>query len=441
MFEFTPRQLEACKMVSGIATHNMLFGGSRSGKTFIHIRNKMYRRVNASGSRGATLRFRLNHLKASILEDTLPKVLALCFPDLREGRDYEINKADNCMYFSNRSQEWFGGLDDKARTEKILGQEYADILLNECSQIPWGSRNIAVTRLAQEAAYDDGRPLPLKMIYDCNPPPSNHWAYRVFVEKVDPDSRQPFAKPGNYAALLMNPTDNAKNLPQTYIDELNELPKRMRDRFRDGLWADVNENALFNDDWFERNRARDVPDMVRVVVAVDPSGADDEDNAENDEIGVVVAGLGTDGLGYLLEDVTLKGGPATWGATAASAYERHQADRVVAEQNFGGAMVEHTIRTCNPTIAYKAVTASRGKVVRAEPISALVEQGKIRHLGRFDKLEDELAGFTTTGYTGAGSPNRADAYVWAFTELFPSIVKPRKAPKKKRVQREAVGLL
>ena len=114
---------------------------------------------------------------------------------------------------------------------------------------------------------------------------------------------------------------------------------------------------------------------------------------------------------------------------------------MVAEQNYGGAMVEHTIRTCNPTIAYKAVTASRGKVVRAEPISALVEQGKIRHLGRFDKLEDELAGFTTTGYTGAGSPNRADAYVWAFTELFPSIVKPRKAPKKKRVQREAVGLL
>lgn len=402
----------------------MLFGGSRSGKTFIILRNKIYRRIHASGSLGATLRFRLNHLKASIIEQTLPKVMKLCFPDLREGRDYKFNASDFYLQFRNGSQEWFGGLDDKVRTEKILGQEYADILLNEGSQIPWGSRNIAVTRLAQKTQYDDGRPLPLRMYYDCNPPLDNHWTARVFRQKADPETRQPLANPQNYASLLMNPQDNAKNLPEEYLAELDNLPKRQRDRFRDGLFGSANDNALFSDDWFERNRVLDgsLPDMVRLVVAVDPSGSGDHDNAANDEIGIVVAGLGTDGNGYLLEDLTLKAGPGTWGKVAASAYQRHRADCVVAEANFGGAMVEFTIRTQDSGIPYKAVTASRGKVVRAEPISALVEQGRIRHAGQFQKLEEELSGFTTTGYVGEGSPNRADSYVWAFTELFPGMV-------------------
>ncbi|MFA5379107.1 MAG: DNA packaging protein, partial [Dehalococcoidia bacterium] len=162
-----------------------------------------------------------------------------------------------------------------------------------------------------------------------------------------------------------------------------------------------------------------------------PSGSDDIDNADNDAIGIVVVGLGTDGNAYVLEDDTVKAGPATWGRVATSAYDRHAADCVVGEMNFGGAMVRQTILVARPRTPFKPVTASRGKIARAEPFSALYEQGKVRHVGRFVELEEELAGFSTTGYTGGRSPNRADALIWGLAELFPAIVKG--APKQVRV--------
>ena len=162
--------------------------------------------------------------------------------------------------------------------------------------------------------------------------------------------------------------------------------------------------------------------MLRVVIGVDPSGADDETD-EADEIGIVVTGLGDNGEAYVLEDLTVSGGPAKWAQVVASAYERHSADKVVAETNFGGAMVESVIRSANPNIAFKAVKASRGKHVRAEPIAALYEQGKVRHVGVFSNMEEQMRWFTTTGYKGTGSPDRVDALVWALSELFPSLTK------------------
>jgi len=122
--------------------------------------------------------------------------------------------------------------------------------------------------------------------------------------------------------------------------------------------------------------------------------------------------------------LTVKAGPATWGNIATMAYERHGADFVCAETNYGGAMVKHVIQTANPKVTYREVKASRGKVVRAEPISALMEQGKLRLAGHFPEMEDELEGFSTTGYMGQRSPNRADAMIWLASELFPSVVKP-----------------
>ncbi len=144
------------------------------------------------------------------------------------------------------------------------------------------------------------------------------------------------------------------------------------------------------------------------------------------DIGIVVCGLGSDGNGYVLEDLTLHAGPATWGKVATTAYERHAADRIVGEVNYGGAMVEFVVKAAKPDVPYKSVTATRGKVVRAEPIAALYEQGKVRHVGNFAALESELSAFTTTGYQGESSPNRADAMVWGMTELFPGIISEHK---------------
>lgn len=436
--KLTDKQLAAQEVLAGDATHIMLFGGSRSGKTFLLVRNVVMRAMKAPKSRHAILRFRFNAIKASVVMDTFPKVMDLAF----KGVKYTISKTDWFAEFENGSQIWFGGLDDKERTEKILGMEFVTIYLNEASQIPQGSRDIAVTRLAQQVDQimqgREAKPLKPRMYYDCNPPSKVHWAYRMFVEKRDPETKQGLSKPTDYAAFQINPQDNAENVSAGYLDTLKNLSARLQKRFLKGEFADATPNQLFHEEDIDKWRVTDgaLPDMVRVVVAVDPSGSDDVDNADNDAIGIVVAGLGIDGNAYVLEDCTVKAGPATWGRVATSAFERHDADVVVAEQNYGGAMVKQTIQVSRPRTMYKQVNASRGKTVRAEPFSALYEQGKVRHVGDFHEMEDELTAFSTLGYMGQNSPNRADALIWALAELFPALVKgPKKAEKKDQPMR------
>lgn len=430
-FKLTPRQQEAMEVISGDATHAMLFGGSRSGKTFLLVRAVIMRAMKAPKSRHAILRFRFNAVKQSIIYDTFPKVMELAFPGVKSN----LNRTDWFATLPNGSEIWFGGLDDKERTEKILGNEYATIYLNECSQIPQGSRDLVVTRLAQQAeqVFDKGtKPLKPRMFYDCNPPSKAHWSYRLFVEKRDPDTKQPLAKPSDYVAFQINPHDNKQNLAAGYLETLEGLSARLKRRFLDGLFADATPNQLFKEEDLDRWRVIDqqLPEMIRIVVAVDPSGADDENNADNDAIGICVAGLGTDGNGYVLEDCTVKAGPATWGKVATDAYDRHEADKIVGEANYGGAMVKYVIQTARPRTPFAMVTASRGKVVRAEPISALFETGKARLVGYMRELEDELTAFSTVGYMGEQSPNRADAMIWALTELFPGMVKEPKKEEK-----------
>ena len=427
-FAFTARQEAAQQVLAGDATHLMLFGGSRSGKTFLLTRNVIMRALKAPNSRHAIFRFRLNHVRASIVGDTFPKVMRVAFP----GVAYDIQKTDLIATLPNGSQIVFGGVDDKERTEKLLGLEFATVYFNECSQIPVSSVDMVLTRLAQKAeSVIQGRqpqPLKLRAYYDCNPPSKAHWTYRRFVQKQELDTKRELPNPQDYATFSINPVDNAQNLSPEYLAQLEALPARMRARFLEGKFADATPNALFPEEVIDRWRVLDgaVPDLTRVVVAIDPSGAGDETSADNDAIGVVVAGLGVDGNAYVLEDCTVKAGPATWGRVATSAFDRHQADCVVAEVNYGGAMVQQTINVARPRTPFKAVTASRGKHVRAEPFSALYEAGKVRHVGMFAELEEELTAFSTSGYTGGSSPNRADALIWALAALFPALTAPAK---------------
>lgn len=422
--EWTPKQIEARQILSSDEITNVLLeGGSRSGKTFLAVRQIVVRALKAPGSRHAILRHRFNACKTAVALDTFPKVMQLCFP----GVAIDIDKTDWYARLPCGSEVWFGGLDDKDRTEKILGKEYATMFTNEASQISYQSRGIAATRLAQKCVvlpeFGGGYLVP-KMIADCNPPSKAHWLFKMFHLGIDPETKQPLPNPSRYAHIRLNPRDNQKNISADYMESLEALPARLRKRFLDGEYADATPNQLFAEETFDTWRVLDgkIPDMVRVVVAVDPSGSGDVDNADNDAIGIVVVGLGTDGNGYLLEDCTVKAGPLTWGNVATTAYDRHQADCVVGEINYGGAMVESTIQAARRRTPFKAVTASRGKCVRAEPISALYEQGKVRHVGNFYDLEDELTQFSTVGYMGSLSPNRADALIWGLTELFSGIV-------------------
>lgn len=431
--KLTTIQEKARDLIASAAIYIMLFGGSRSGKTFILVRAIIVRALKAPHSRHVILRFRFNHCKQSIVLDTFPKVMRLCFPDVYNPDS--LDKTDWFYKFPNDAELWFGGLDDKERTEKILGKEFVTIYLNECSQILYSSYEIVKTRLAQMVnQVVDGIETQMtpKLFCDCNPPSKAHWSYKLFIKKVDPEKKHALLEKDEYQSLKLNPKDNKENLPTTYLKMLQGLSAAKKKRFWEGEFADDNPDALFNDVTIEKWRHTEgpLPDMVKIVVGVDPSGSGDEDNLGNDAIGEVVGGLGVDGNAYLLEDCTVKAGPGVWGRVAVQAYDRHEADVIVGEKNFGGAMVGYVIKTCakdlDIRVIYKEVTASRGKVVRAEPFSALYEQGRVRHVGYFTDLEDEMLDFSTMGYLGESSPNRSDAWFWVLAELFPGLVKTKK---------------
>ncbi|WP_242653450.1 DNA-packaging protein [Sphingomonas jatrophae] len=181
----------------------------------------------------------------------------------------------------------------------------------------------------------------------------------------------------------------------------------------DGLLVEVAEDALWTPAALARCRIAAAPDLVRVVIGVDPPAGE-----QGDACGIVAAGLGADGNGYVLEDASVSAGsPDRWARAVADAAGRHAADRVVAEANNGGAMVRAVLHAADDRLPVTLVHAARGKAARAEPVATLYARGRVRHVGRMAELEEELSGFSATGWTGEGSPDRADALVWALSAL------------------------
>lgn len=208
--------------------------------------------------------------------------------------------------------------------------------------------------------------------------------------------------------------DNAANLAPSALAQLRDKYEGTR-LGRQELYAEILDDvpgAMWTRD---RIRYADAGQFSRIVVAVDPSGA--SGNEDGDSIGIVIAGKRIDGGFHVLEDATCDLGPAGWGRRVVERFDHYRADRIVAERNFGGAMVESVIKTADRKAPVKLVTASRGKSVRAEPIAALYEQGKVTHARGMDALEDQMMQMTLTGFVGEGSPDRVDALVWALTEL------------------------
>jgi phage terminase large subunit-like protein len=212
--------------------------------------------------------------------------------------------------------------------------------------------------------------------------------------------------------------ENRANLAPAFLDKIVRKYEGTR-LGRQELEAELLEDvpaALWNRGAIEAGRARVAPTLIRVVIAIDPAATSGEDS---DETGIVVVGKDAQGHGYVLGDASGRYAPHEWARTAISAYRTHSADRIVAEVNNGGEMVEATIRMVDPSVPFTQVRASRGKVTRAEPVAALYEQGRVHHVGAFPQLEDQMVGFTAdfdrakAGY----SPDRVDALVWGLSEL------------------------
>jgi phage terminase large subunit-like protein len=229
--------------------------------------------------------------------------------------------------------------------------------------------------------------------------------------------------------------DNADNLPSSTIKSLYEEygNTRLGRQELDGeILGDI-PGALWSRESIDMYRVKEAPnDLERVFVAVDPATSSNEGS---DEHGIVVVGLARDqdgyARGYILEDGSLRGTPEEWAKQAVKLYRKWSADKIIAEKNQGGEMVSSVLKAQDRNVPVKLVHASRGKVVRAEPVSALYEQGRVHHVGRFDKLEDQMCEFSIDNVrnSSTGSPDRVDALVWGLTELFDKIAGRRRNKK------------
>lgn len=383
-------------------TRVLLYGGSRSGKSYLIVWLIVLRALKVK-SRHAILRKHFAHVKQSIVFDTFQAVM-----EAFKGAEYNLDRSHWFAEFGNGSQIWFGGLDDKERTEKILGNEYSTIFFNECSQIEnYDTITMGLTRLAENTK------LPRIAFFDENPPSKRHWSYKIFIEGKIPGTDEKVNGHDKFYNCRVNPQDNRDNLPDDYIEgTLKQLPKRQRKRFLLGEFGDDNEGALWSPDIIRYSEA---DEFIRIVVAVDPAVTAEEDS---DETGIIVVGADSDDGFHVLDDLSGRYSPRDMAHVIITAFKTWKADRVVGEVNNGGDFIEAIIHNENRNIPFTSVRATRGKAIRAEPVVALYEQGRVKHIKEMKELEDQMCSWSAK--KGEKSPDRVDALVWGITHMMGS---------------------
>jgi PBSX family phage terminase large subunit len=233
VFSKTLKQREAIPI---LAKHKYaaLYGGSRSGKTFIIIYALIVRAAKVK-SRHAIIRKTFNSVKRAIWLDTLPKVLQICFPDLPVKWD----KTNYYITLPNGSEIWLCGLDNAARAEKILGMEFSTEYFNEASELDYSAIQVAVSRLAEK------NELIKRVWFDFNPPAKSHFSYWLFIKKLNPISSEPLLEPDSYGCMVMNPKDNLDNIDEEYIRILEQMPEKDRQRFLEGMFSDDSDGQAY----------------------------------------------------------------------------------------------------------------------------------------------------------------------------------------------------
>lgn len=421
-FELTPKQKEVRSIFATAARYLLVYGGSRSGKTFFIIYAIITRMLKAPGSRHVVFRQDGVDAKQSIGNETVPEVTRLAYP----GLVMKWHDKDGYYEMPNGAQLWLCGLKDKARLDKVLGKEFVTIYLNEASQITLEALGVVLTRLAQVVMQTNGKQLAQKLYVDLNPTVAAHWTYQMWIMGLRPEDGKPIPDhETEYAHITVNPSDNLDNLDPAYVKSLADLPERARRRFFDGKFTADDDNAIWRRSYIKRG---DAPPLKRIVIAVDPATTN---TPGSDETGIIAVGVSESGHGYVLADESGRYRPEEWARRAVSLYDTFNADCIVAEVNQGGDMVESMIKAAAKTriIPYRAVTATRGKVIRAEPVAALYEMGKVTHVNEYPQLEDQMCSFTV-GFDRKGSgysPDRVDALVWGMTDLFPGLTRQQES--------------
>jgi PBSX family phage terminase large subunit len=397
MFQHTPKQLEALKLIKE-HKYTLLEGGSRSGKTLIALRYVFLRALKFKNTDHLIVRKQRKDVKESIAYQGIQQLFTL------SGTNYgtTFNAADLIYHFENGSRVWLAGIDDKERLDNILSKEFATIYENEANQLSFDAHETLKTRL-------NSPHLTGKMIIDYNPPSVHHWGYKIFHEQIMP-SGEAVKNLENYAKIRMNPVDNP-NLAASFLENLLELSGAKLRRFYYGDYTLENGSLWKREQIKYKELPKNAP--ARIVIAVDPAGGSKNGSSDTDEIGIVaVAKYGT--LYWVIADRTCKGTPAHWAAEVAALYNELQASAVVVERNYGGDMCKAVIRQFLPVGRIIEVVASKSKILRAEPVYSLYEQGLVWHKEPFTDLEMEMCSYTPEADK---SPNRMDALVFGLTEL------------------------
>lgn len=430
-FNINPYQLELTRIAwqDPCVKKLLAYGPSRSGKSAILTALIVNRALAYPGTKHAAFRLTLRSCNRNLFNETFPEVMAMLYPGYLERAD--VRKVENLVEFHNGSKLIFEGL-DPSRLDKVLGAQYATAWINECNEIKdYEVLNQLASRMADTAQlvqngqpvfYPDGRPVMSRalMLFDCNPSLKSDWDHRAFIQHTNPLTGNPFKErvANQWKSIFLPAYANKANLTDDYLEDLAdqyEGSESSTARFLEGRWRDDNPNALFRRSMFEF-REVEKNELVRIVVGVDPAGTSGNGS---DMTGIVVVGLGWDGNAYVLQDGSIKGTPEQWAAQVANLYDRWDADLIVAEKNYGGEMVEHTIRTARRNLPVKMVNATRSKIIRAEPVQMLYLQKKVFHNGDGDQnslkfLEEQMCDYKPETRK---SPDRMDALVWALTEL------------------------
>lgn len=319
----------------------------------------------------------------------------------RPGELVRRNRTEGWHELANGSRFWLLGLDADPATgvpSKVGSLDLAFAFVDEAVELDEGDWMMLLGRLR----YPD---VPWRQIAAAtNPSRPDHWL------------KQRFSPPTDERAYFSAATAANRFLPQDYVERMQGLTGIYRERYVMGGWVALS-GGLFDPAHIKRepvpihhDKGGIVPWLRRIVVAIDPAVTS---QAGSDETGIVVAGVDHDGMAHVLADLSGRMTPEQWARRAIDAYHHHRADRIVAEVNNGGDLVERNLRVVEPGVPYRSMTASRGKLVRAEPIASLYALGRVSHAEPFHELEAQMVGYDGTG----NSPDRMDALVWALSEL------------------------
>ena len=382
------------------------WGGRGSAKSWNFAAMMIARAATTKGFRAVCVREIQKSLKESahrLLADTIER---LKFSPLFEVQSTQIKCPGGGLIS-------FIGMQDNTTADSVKGWENVDVA--------WCEEAQTLSHRSLELLRPTIRSPGSEIWFSWNPRSASD-----AVEKL----LRGYDVPDNAIVIKANYEDNKFFPPELEAERLHDL-KNNQARYShvwNGDFEPQAIGAIWTRQMIHDNRRDDYPDDIeRIVVAVDPAVSDTENS---DEHGIVVVGTDGNGHGYLLEDASLNGSPSQWATRAVAMFDKWEADAVIIEKNQGGDMCRHTLQTIRRGLPVIEVHATRGKHVRAEPISALYAVNRISHVGSFPELEDQLCLFTSSGWEGQSnkSPDRAEALIWACTELFPAMTTEKSKP-------------